>query len=154
MAGPEPDGSRPSAWIGETLAALRRLGGRATPQRRRILEAIDAAPAGASAEELVTVVSGSAGRAARSTVYRTLDTLREIGAVDIVHPRPEHHRYIPRRTADQHHVVCEACGRVALVQDCEFQRTVEAIETETRYTVRRHTLEIFGTCEECRQASG
>ena len=141
---------RASRWIRETLASFRTLGGRSTRQRRRILEAIDAAPAGVSAEELVTEVGASAGLLARSTVYRTLDTLREIGAVDVVHPSPEHHRYLARRTSHQHHIVCEGCGRLAVLDGCAFDQMMAAVEHGTGFAVTRHTLEIFGACEACR----
>ena len=104
-----------STWISRTLAALRSAGGRVTDQRRLILAEIDAAPAGMSAEELVAAVRQADGDASRSTVYRTLDLLREIDAVETVHPSPEQHRYLARRTPDQHHVVCEQCSSVALI---------------------------------------
>ncbi len=141
---------RASRWIRETLASFRSLGGRSTRQRRRILEAIDAAPAGVSAEELVSEVGTAAGQPARSTVYRTLDTLREIGAVEVVHPSPEHHRYIARRTPHQHHIVCEGCGRLAVLDGCAFDEMIAAVQRTTGFAVTRHTLEIFGACEACR----
>ena len=141
---------RASRWIRETLASFRSLGGRSTRQRRRILEAIDAAPAGVSAEELVSEVGAAAGQPARSTVYRTLDTLREIGAVEVVHPSPEHHRYIARRTPHQHHIVCEDCGYLAVLDGCAFDEMMAAVQRATGFAVTRHTLEIFGACEVCR----
>ncbi len=85
-------------------------------------------------------------RPARSTVYRTLDTLRAMGAIEIVHPTPKHHCSLARRTPHQRHIVCESCGRLAVVDGCAFHRVVEAIESETGFDVERHTLEVFGRC--------
>ncbi len=138
-----------SSWAHDTVRRLQGVGGRVTRQRREILAAIDAAAAGVSAEELVATVSARLGRPARSTVYRTLETLRAMGAIDIVHPTPEHHRYLARRTPHQHHIVCESCGRVAVVDGCEFYRVIEAIESKTGFDIGRHTLEVFGRCAEC-----
>ncbi|MBM4436096.1 MAG: transcriptional repressor [Actinobacteria bacterium] len=134
------------------MAALHREGGRATRQRRMILEVIDAAPKGISAEELTSSLARTGVRAARSTIYRTLDTLRRIGAVELVHRRPEHHRYLARRSAHQHHVVCEACGAVGVFEGCQVERALDAIGAKTGFAVERHTLELFGRCPDCEPA--
>ena len=143
-----------STWISRTLAALRSAGGRVTDQRRLILAEIDAAPAGMSAEELVTAVRRSDGDASRSTVYRTLDLLRDIDAVETVHPSPEQHRYLARRTPDQHHVVCEQCSSVALIDSCTFDTTTTTeIERRTGFAITGHVLEVFGLCGACHSSA-
>ena len=143
-----------STWISRTLAALRSAGGRVTDQRRLILAEIDAAPAGMSAEELVAAVRQADGDASRSTVYRTLDLLREIDAVETVHPSPEQHRYLARRTPDQHHVVCEQCSSVALIDRCTFDTTTTTeIERQTGFAITGHVLEVFGLCGACHSSA-
>ena len=138
-----------SAWIDRTIAALRDDGGRVTDQRRLILAAIDASPAGISAEELVASVRESSGDASRSTVYRTLDLLRDIDAVETVHPSPEQHRYLARRTPDQHHVVCQTCGTVEIIERCTFDAIATEVELQTGFAVTGHSLEVFGLCGPC-----
>ncbi len=138
-----------SVWIDRTLAALRDAGGRVTDQRRLILAAIDASPAGVSAEELVAAVQESRGDASRSTVYRTLDLLRDIDAVETVHPSPEQHRYLARRTPDQHHVVCQTCGTVEIIERCTFDAIANEVELQTGFAVTGHSLEVFGQCGPC-----
>ncbi len=85
---PQPDRAEPSPWVLATESALRRAGGRSTRSRRGILLALDSAPEGLSGEELLAALDHADLQTARSTVYRTLDTLRRIGAVDTVHPAP------------------------------------------------------------------
>jgi len=138
-----------SAWIDRTIAALRDDGGRVTDQRRLILAAIDASPAGISAEELVASVRESSGDASRSTVYRTLDLLRDIDAVETVHPSPEQHRYLARRSPDQHHVVCQTCGTVEIIERCTFDAITSEVELQTGFEVTGHSLEVFGLCGPC-----
>ncbi len=142
-----------SAWIDRTLAALRNAGGRITEQRRVILAAIDAAPAGISAEELVSALKQTNADASRSTVYRTLDLLRDIDAVETVHPSPEQHRYLARRTPDQHHVVCQTCGTVDIIERCTFDSITDDVELQTGFAVTGHSLEVFGLCGPCHSAA-
>ena len=147
--GPRATETEASRWVAATEAALRRAGGRSTAARRGILRLLDAAASGMSAEELLLALGAAGLPAARSTVYRTLDTLREIGAVETVHPNPEHHRYLARRSAHQHHLVCEVCGTVTTFDGCELEDEVIAAAVATGFRVRRHTLEILGSCAEC-----
>jgi Fur family transcriptional regulator, ferric uptake regulator len=151
VASPEPGEAEKEAsrWVATTEAALRRAGGRSTAARRGILGLLDAADGGMSAEELLLALGAAGLPAARSTVYRTLDTLREIGAVETVHPDPEHHRYLARRSAHQHHLVCEICGTVTTFDGCDLEDEVIAAAVATGFRVRRHTLEILGSCAEC-----
>lgn len=147
----EVDGAPPetSRWVERTESALRDAGGRSTGSRRGILRMLDASEAGMSAEELLLALEKAGVPTARSTVYRTLDTLREIGAVDTVHPNPEHHRYLARRSSHQHHLVCEACSTVTTFDGCDLEDHLIATAVATGFRVRRHTLEIFGICGEC-----
>ena len=143
-----------SRWVEATEAALRRAGGRSTAARRGILRLLDAAEGGMSAEELLAALGAAGLPAARSTVYRTLDTLREIGAVETVHPNPEHHRYLARRSSHQHHLVCEVCGTVTTFDGCDLEDEVIAAAVATGFRVRQHTLEILGSCAECGPTGG
>ncbi len=141
----------PSPWVLATEAALRRSGGRSTRSRRGILLALDSAPEGLSGEELLSALDDAGLQIARSTVYRTLDTLRQIGAVDTVHPAPEQHRYLPRRSRHQHHLVCESCGLVMTFDGCDLEDDLIAAASAAGFQVSGHTLEIFGACRDCSQ---
>ena len=155
-ASPEPGPAETAAsrWVAATEAALRRAGGRSTVARRAILSLLDAAEGGMSAEELLAALGTAGLPAARSTVYRTLDTLREIGAVETVHPNPEHHRYLARRSAHQHHLVCEVCGTVTTFDGCDLEDEVIVAAVATGFRVRQHTLEILGNCRDCVPVTG
>jgi Fur family ferric uptake transcriptional regulator len=152
-AHPEIDTAAPSPWVLATESALRRSGGRSTRSRRGILLALDSAPEGLSGEELLSALDAAGLNTARSTVYRTLDTLRRIGAVDTVHPAPEQHRYLPRRSLHQHHLVCESCGTVTTFDGCDLEDDLIAAASASGFQVSGHTLEIFGACRNCSPAS-
>ena len=141
--------TEPSSWVLATESALRRAGGRSTRSRRGILLALDSSSEGLSGEELLSALDDAGLQTARSTVYRTLDTLRRIGAVDTVHPAPEQHRYLPRRSRHQHHLVCESCGTVMTFDGCDLEDDLIAAASATGFQVSGHTLEIFGACRDC-----
>ncbi len=148
-AHPKTDSPAPSPWVLATESALRRSGGRSTRSRRGILLALDSAPEGLSGEELLSALDAAGLQTARSTVYRTLDTLRQIRAVDTVHPAPEQHRYLARRSLHQHHLVCESCGTVTTFDGCDLEDDLIAAASASGFQVSGHTLEIFGACRDC-----
>lgn len=134
------------------MAALRQRGRRTTNQRLRILTELDGAPDGLSAEEFVACLGLGHGEPGRSTAYRTLSLLARIGAVDIVHPKLERHRYVPRRTSHQHHIVCDTGGRIAVFEGCRFDEIASRVAGQTGYSVLGHSLELSGRWAECRVA--
>lgn len=92
-------------------AALRAAGLPVTEQRRRLLARFLGCTDHPAADTLHADVARQVPGLSRATVYRTLETLVELGlAVRIAHPGWEQ-RYDPR-TDLHHHLVCDRCGLV------------------------------------------
>ena len=100
------------ATLERAESALRAAGLPVTVQRRRLLERFLGCTDHPAADTLHADVARQVPGLSRATVYRTLETLVELGlAVRIAHPGWEQ-RYDPR-TDLHHHLVCDRCGLVS-----------------------------------------
>ena len=81
------------------------------------------------------------------TVYRTLDLLSGLGLVRRLDlgggPRYElaedHH----------HHLICEGCGKITEFERCPIDLR-DFPDVGGDFEVRAHSLEVYGTCPDCR----
>src|SRR6202790_577019 len=130
---------------------LKRVGLKQTGQRSAILRTFLETRDPLSIDELHRLVKKNDPRIGFTTVYRTLKLLAGCGLASEVafHDGIARYdnQYNPRK---HHHMVCTGCG--ASVEF--FSEQVGAIEREIghkhRYVTTRHTFQIYGVCEECR----
>ncbi len=136
---------------GKKLAdILRERGYRLTPQRMMVLEAIEASDNHISAEEIHTRAYARYPYMNISTVYRTLELLKELGLVaetDLGGGRLVYH---PAGKAHHHHLVCRKCGKVQDIDESIFQRLTDEIRHKYGFNAEFEHVGIFGTCEHCR----
>lgn len=131
------------AYRGLRLPARARL----TPQRRAVLDAIEARPGPFTALDLFQQARRSSPRLGLATTYRTLELLRRTGSLHTlsVEGRPAFVRCSPEH---HHHLVCVTCGSV---EDTELCASPSQRELTRRHGFRAesHELEIYGTCRRC-----
>ncbi len=153
-AGPpaEPVRARP-AERGETERVFREGGVPLTPQRRAVLEALRGRRDHPTADHLLEDVRRRLPGTSRTTVYRGLETLVELGlAARIGHPGAAA-RY-DARTDRHHHLVCERCGGVLDVDAPEL----DALEVPPRLArelrLRDWSVLLRGVCPACARREG
>ena len=130
------------------LEQLRAGGGRVTPARRALVTALLDARSHVTADDLAEVVQRSHPDVHRSTIYRTLDALEELGVVDHVHLG--HGRAVYHLLDDPHqHLVCEVCEHVIEVPDALFRPLAEQLSGEYGFTLRPNHFAVLGRCREC-----
>ncbi|GAF71850.1 unnamed protein product, partial [marine sediment metagenome] len=95
------------------LEILREKGYRLTPQRMMVLEAIEASHDHVSAEEIHARARLQYPYINISTVYRTLELLKENGLVTETDLGGGRFLYHPAGKAQHHHLVCRKCGKVS-----------------------------------------
>ena len=95
---------------GDITSKLSRRGYRLTPQRMMILEAVEAADDHISADEIYSRVCNRYPHLNISTVYRTLELLKEQGLVTETDMGDGRVRYHSIRKGHHHHLVCQNCG--------------------------------------------
>lgn len=133
--------------------ALKERGIRLTPQRLMILDAVMSGHGHVSVEAIHGQVAAEYPDINLSTVYRTLETFRDLGVVtqtDLGSGRIEYHF---AEQAGHHHLVCRRCGSVAEV-DTDFLRALkETFLREYGFQAEMSHFAIFGICAECGDGS-
>jgi Fur family ferric uptake transcriptional regulator len=132
---------------------LRARGLRLTPQRRRVLAAVEAlehATPEAIGARLREEAGAEGSAPDASTVYRNLELLERLGLVWHTHlgkGAPVYH-------ASEHphvHVVCASCGEIASVAPEVLDGAAERLAAELGFTVDVGHVALSGTCRACRE---
>jgi Fur family ferric uptake transcriptional regulator/Fur family peroxide stress response transcriptional regulator len=122
---------------------------RLTPQRRAVLDVLQAAddhPTAADVLERVRAVLPGVGPA---TVYRTLALLVESGqAIELRLGQGDASRY-DRNINHHDHLICDECGRVEDVRVQVRQAALRELAASTDFTVTSYDLRIHGRCAPC-----
>lgn len=130
-------------------SALDRAGYRATAARRAVIELISDRDGHFTAADLVEDASERGLGIGRATIFRTLDVLTELRAVERLDLPTGEHAYVACEPIHHHHVVCSRCGRSSDADDAGLRAVVRDIERQTGYRIDEHRLELFGYCPDC-----
>jgi Fur family ferric uptake transcriptional regulator len=123
---------------------------RSTRQKRALAAVLEASDTFRSAQELFTELRARGENVGLTTVYNQLRALAESGEVDVLRSDEGESLYRRCATGDHHHhLVCRRCGRTVEVEGPEVERWAERVAAENQFVGVSHTLEVFGTCDEC-----
>ena len=131
------------------VTALDRAGYRLTEPRRRLAALIAGHDGHFTTGDLVQEARAEHVRVGRATVFRTLEVLEELGAVERIDLPSGEHAYVVCRRSHHHHIVCSHCGRSQEIDDAGLRVVVGEIARRTGYRVDEHRLELFGMCPAC-----
>ena len=131
-------------------ALLAGQGLRPTRQRRAVLDALAAEPNDATAQEIHARLHGRGAPIGLATVYRTLALLSQHGVIDSLMHRPGEVCYRLCGEEHHHHLVCSRCHRVVELRECALGPWLAGLGAEHGFTVSGHTVEVTGTCADCR----
>lgn len=131
------------------VTALDRAGYRLTEPRRSLALLIADQDGHFTAAELVAAARTRHLGVGRATVFRTLEVLEGIGAVERLDLPTGEHAYVGCEPAHHHHVVCSRCGRTNEIDDAGLRPLVREVARQTGYRVDEHRLELFGLCPAC-----
>jgi Fur family ferric uptake transcriptional regulator len=123
---------------------------RPTPQRQAVLDTLGRVDDFRSAQEVHELLAAQGSGIGLATVYRTLTLYADHGLVDVL--RREDGEAIYRRCSEthHHHLVCRSCGATVEVEGPAVEKWTSAIAAEHGFSDLSHTLEIVGTCADCR----
>lgn len=128
---------------------LRSSGRRFTRQREAILKIIREQPGHLGADEVFQIARQRGHRVSLSTVYRTLDLLREQGLVEAANLQQDHRHFKAAGDGEHHHLVCVSCDEVIEFSSPHVEKLKKALRAEHGYTIRNVELEVGGLCLEC-----
>ncbi len=135
----------------DQLAALCRSKGLPlTVQRRAIFEAVLQREDHPTADQVFEVVRERIPGISRTTVYRGLDTLVDLGAIGRVQRTGNAIRFDGK--ARRHdHLICRQCGRVADLDLPELNELPLPKGRPQGFQIDEYTVQFIGTCAECRK---
>ena len=126
---------------------------RSTRQRAAVVAVFEGLDGFHSAQEVHARLRASGDTVGLSTVYRAVQALVDDGELDSI--RTDSGEVVYRRCSTQHHhhLVCRTCGRTVEVAGPTVERWADRVAGEHGFTDVSHTLEVFGTCSVCAEAS-
>ena len=129
-------------------STLKQNGFRLTPQRRMILDVIHEARGHLTAEDIIEYVRSRVEGVDKSTIYRTLELLEDLGCV-YRNRVGDHYIYHHADGGHHHHVVCHACGRGLDLDDDVFAPVEDAVASKTGFRVAFSHVVMRGLCPDC-----
>jgi Fur family ferric uptake transcriptional regulator len=129
------------------LAAVSHAGYRLTGQRQAVADLISRRVGHFTAADLIEEAGRRHLRVGRATLFRNLELLTELGALERLDLPTGEHAYVACEPEQHHHhVVCRSCGRSVEVEDSGLQSVVTEIARRSGYSIDTHRLELFGLC--------
>jgi len=135
--------------VKDIASRLSQKGYRMTPQRLMILEAIEGASGHISAEEIYQDIRRRYPGLNISTVYRTLDLLKETGLVTETDMGDGRGRFHSIGQEHHHHLVCSKCGKVIDLDEEMLLPLSLALSEKYDFSADLKHLAIFGRCQNC-----
>lgn len=133
---------------------IKRSGLKRTAQRDLILDVFLRTDDHVSSEDLYELVKAEDPTIGFTTVYRTLKLLQECGLarnVQFYDGRMLYEHDLKREHHD--HLICTTCGALIEFYSEVIENMQDEIAARHGFRPETHSLRIFGTCSDCREAS-
>jgi Fur family ferric uptake transcriptional regulator len=106
-----------------------------------------------SAEELYGEVKKINPHVGYATIYRTLKLLKECELLSERHFDEGQARYEIAGEHHHDHFICENCGKIIEFEEEELERLQQVVAQKIGAVLRRHKMELYGLCADCRVKS-
>ncbi|MFZ0042402.1 MAG: transcriptional repressor, partial [Solirubrobacteraceae bacterium] len=124
-------------WVTTAERALSHAGYKRGGARRAVLDLLNEQTCALSALEIEDILRTRERRASRASIYRILEELARLGAVQRVDIGQGLVRYEAERGDNHHHhhLVCDHCGVLLPFSDAELERTIKRLSQRVPLTV-------------------
>lgn len=138
-------------WAERATDLLADAGHRRGGARQEVLELMAGQRCALSAFEIEAQLAAGPRRVSRASIYRILEQLEEVGAVQRVDVGGGITRYEPlgRGNHHHHHLVCDRCGSLEPFTDEALERAVKRVAERVPLQVSEHEIVLHGTCADC-----
>ena len=130
---------------------LQEKGYRLTPQRMLVIEALHGADGHISAEEIYGQLHSRYPYSNISTVYRTLELLKELNLVTETDFSEGRVRYHVAEKGHHHHLICRSCGKIMDLDESILYPLRDALLRDYHFDADLRHMAIPGECSECRK---
>ena len=134
--------------IKKLVNSLREEGFRITPQRIAIVEYLLKTDDHPSAEHIHKIVQKKYPMVSLSTVYKTLDLLREKKLVNEI--KVEGEARFDAHTDEHINLVCMNCGKIEDIDENSLKEIQTKVARKSKYMILKSNFELFGYCNNCK----
>ncbi|MFO8143949.1 MAG: Fur family transcriptional regulator [Dehalococcoidales bacterium] len=131
--------------------SLSSAGLRMTSQRAIIMDIINRGDTHMDADEVYNQARQIQPNISLSTVYRNLNTLKDLGLIQELHFNDSHHHYEVKPPTEHQHLVCLSCGKVIEFECKLCSRMKEEIAREEDFEITSAEVQLTGYCADCRK---
>lgn len=131
-------------------ALLKSEGKRFTTKRALIYEVIHKSEGHLPAEEIYLRAKELDPHISLSTVYRTLNILKDLGLVRELHLDEEHHHYELVEGIAHYHMVCARCGKIEEFESELVEKIKGELKKDYGFEVKSAHIDFIGLCKNCR----
>ncbi len=128
---------------------LREVDLRATPARLTVLKILEEAVRPLDVATIQSEIGKRGLDADPATVFRMMNSFSEKGLVREVNLQESKLRYEHAAKGNHHHLLCDACGAIEDITDCNIDIWEKELREKKGFIVKRHALEFFGLCKNC-----
>jgi Fur family transcriptional regulator, peroxide stress response regulator len=132
-------------------ALCRRSGLALTVQRRVVLQTVLERDDHPTADQILETVKERVPGISRTTVYRVLDTLAELGVIRRLHHAGASARF-DGKIHRHHHMICKKCNKVIDLEDQKLDRLGVSHVNDKGFRIEDFSVHLIGTCSACQQA--
>ena len=126
---------------------LRKVGLKVTLPRMKILEILETTEQRhMSAEDVYKELLGADEDIGLATVYRVLTQFEAAGLVSRHHFEGGHSVFELSKGEHHDHIVCNQCGKITEFMDETIERCQNKVAKKAGFTIRDHSLTIYGDC--------
>jgi Fur family peroxide stress response transcriptional regulator len=137
------------ARVRELTRRLTERGYRLTPQRLCLLDALVDTETHPTAEALFERVRETCPTTSRATIYKTLETLKELGEVLELEFRDGSNRYDGVRPEAHPHLICTRCGKIEDLELPGLEELPRRAAEQSGYRISSYRCDLFGLCTDC-----
>ena len=122
-----------------------------TVQRRVVFQAVLERDDHPTADQVLEMVKDRVPGISRTTVYRVLDTLADMGVIRRLHHAGVSSRF-DGKMHRHHHLICKKCLKVIDLEDRKLNRLRVSHVNSEGFEIDDFSVHLIGTCSACRQA--
>jgi Fur family peroxide stress response transcriptional regulator len=134
----------------ELISFLRKRGYRITPQRLAICEEVLSAKNHPSAEQIYNKVSNQHPSISLTTIYHTLEMLKDLNLIDELRFDSSTSRYDPN-TSIHANIICQYCNEIRDYESQGLKKNWQRIISEIGLEPIGQRMDIYIVCEKCKK---
>ena len=136
--------------VEDWLEKLQSVGCRITAPRKAIVDILISSDRALNPSEIFDAGRARVRGLGLVTVYRTLETLEELGLVQRVHQPEGCQAFVPLMQGHNHLLLCTRCNRYAYFKGEDLENFFDSVGEQYGYHITDHWLQLFGLCQICR----